>query len=410
MTDLGNQGPCFETPAPTAAEAACQAELLAGLLAFRQALDDAPDEQAAAVILRQSVQPLPGVVDCALSSAGRLRPAGALSRHPGILGPDGRVRLKAAAEAGLTVLPLHQRGSGHLLLELDDPDAFAPYRALAENLAIAATEALERRRVLTEIEARVVLRTAELSEANRRLRDTVERLSETNAELERFAYVASHDLQEPLRMIVSYNQLLLRRYADRLDSDASEFIGFAVDAGLRMQRLIGDLLSFSRATRRPLRRKPVDCAALLATVLRTLSEASAEAGARVTVGALPTVTGDEIQLGELFQNLIANAIKFRRAGCGARIHVAAEAVDGGWEFSVSDDGIGIPAEHHAGVFTVFERLQPDSSYPGSGIGLATCKRIVERHGGRIWIAPEAETGTTVRFTLPAGDQDTDANL
>jgi signal transduction histidine kinase len=226
-----------------------------------------------------------------------------------------------------------------------------------------------------------------------------EELARSNAELEQMAYVASHDLNEPLRMVASYVQLLEQRYRDRLDADAHEFIGFAVDGAKRMQALIDDLLTYSRVGTKPVSPKPVDCAAVVATVLHSMRIAIEESGGRVNCGPLPVVMSDASQLTQLFQNLIANAIKFRRDKA-PEVHVNAKPENGFWHFSVQDNGIGIPPEYANRVFEMFQRLHGRRVYPGTGIGLAICKKIVERQGGRIWVEPDPAGGSIFQFTLP----------
>jgi PAS domain S-box-containing protein len=223
-------------------------------------------------------------------------------------------------------------------------------------------------------------------------------LERSNAELEQFAYVASHDLQEPLRMVASYTQLLARRYRGRLDEDAEEFIGYAVDGVTRMQALINDLLAYSRVGTRGGAFEPVDTGAVLDRVLASLGPAMEDAGATVTHGPLPTVRGDAVQLGQLLQNLVGNAVKFR-GDAPPRVHVSAERGPGEWVFSVADNGIGIDPEYAERIFVIFQRLHTRAEYPGTGIGLAICKKIVERHGGRIWPEPAPGGGTVFRFTL-----------
>ena len=231
------------------------------------------------------------------------------------------------------------------------------------------------------------------------LRQTSLELQRSNAELEQFAYVASHDLQEPLRMVTSYLQLLERRYRDRLDQDASEFIGFAVDGASRMQTLIQDLLAYSRVGTRGGAFTPTDCDAVLDRVLAGLGVSIAESGARIAREPLPTVTVDSSQMGQLLQNLVGNAIKFRGES-PPRIRVAAESRPEDWLFSVQDNGIGIDPAHAERIFQVFQRLHGIGKYPGTGIGLAVCKKIVERHGGTIWVESEAGAGSTFFFTIP----------
>ena len=225
-------------------------------------------------------------------------------------------------------------------------------------------------------------------------------LRRSNEELERFAYVASHDLQEPLRMVASYVQLLGKRYKGKLDDDADEFIGYAADGATRMQRLIEDLLAFSRVGTRGAASGPVDVNAVLAGALSNLTLAIAESGASVTAGDLPTVAGDSGQLGHVFQNLISNAVKFRGEQPPV-VHISAERDGDGWLFRVSDNGIGIAPEYFERIFVIFQRLHGREKYSGTGIGLAIARKIVERHGGRIWVESKPGNGTTFLFTLPA---------
>ncbi len=224
-------------------------------------------------------------------------------------------------------------------------------------------------------------------------------LERSNADLQEFAYVASHDLSEPLRMVSSYTQLLARRYGDQLDSDAHEFIGFAVDGVNRMQRLIDDLLAYSRAGTQEYRIGPVDCEDLVRDTLAGMQTTISEAGATVTVEDLPTVRGDEGQLRQLFQNLIGNGIKFR-ADDPPQVRVSAEREGSAWRFGVEDNGIGIDPRHAERIFSVFKRLHTREKYPGSGVGLSICKRIVERHQGRIWVEQSVLGGSRFCFTIP----------
>jgi PAS domain S-box-containing protein len=225
-------------------------------------------------------------------------------------------------------------------------------------------------------------------------------LARSNSDLEQFAYVASHDLQEPLRMVASYTQLLGRRYADRLDDDAREFIGYAVDGVTRMQSLINDLLAYSRVGTRGDEFAETDTSAVLARVLATLGAAIEENDAVVSFDALPTIRADAGQLAQLFQNLIGNAIKFRRPEVAPRVHIGAERQERGWLFSVRDNGIGIGPEYADRIFIIFQRLHSRSEYPGTGIGLSICKKIVERHGGEIRMESTPGEGTTFLFDIP----------
>jgi len=220
----------------------------------------------------------------------------------------------------------------------------------------------------------------------------------SNQELEQFAYVASHDLQEPLRVISGYLQLLERRYQGRLDADADQFIQYTVDAVKRLQELITDLLEYSRVGSRGKPLRPTDSGASLRRALAALERVIAETGTRVTHGPLPTVLADPTQLAQLFQNLIDNAIKFRR-DCPPEIEVSALREESGWRFSVRDNGIGIEPEYWERIFLIFQRLHTRQKHPGTGIGLAICKRIVERHGGRIWIDSKPGEGSTFHFML-----------
>ncbi len=250
-------------------------------------------------------------------------------------------------------------------------------------------------RLNADLEARVAQRTAELAE---RAKD----LERSNMELQQFAYVASHDLQEPLRTIASFTQLLAKRYGDKLDDNAREFINFAVDGSKRMQTLINDLLAFSRVGTQGNTRETVRCDAVLDRVLKNLKLAIQDSGATITRDPLPTTIADEGQLGQLFQNLLANAIKFRGAD-PPRIHISSERQGAAWKLMVRDNGIGINPEHQDRIFVIFQRLHTKTQYPGTGIGLAICKKIAERHGGRIWLEPSPGGGSTFYFTLADGE-------
>jgi len=224
-------------------------------------------------------------------------------------------------------------------------------------------------------------------------------LARSNAELEQFAYVASHDLQEPLRMVASYTQLLARRYRDKLDADAHDFIAFAADGATRMQTLINDLLAYSRVGTRGLPFGETESDAICGEAINNLQKAVEETGAVVTRAPLPRLVADPSQLRQLFQNLISNAIKFRGPE-PPRIHVGAGRNTNEWLFSVRDNGIGIDPEHAQRIFVLFQRLHNRAEYPGTGIGLAICKKIVERHGGRIWVESQPGSGAAFCFSLP----------
>jgi PAS domain S-box-containing protein len=245
----------------------------------------------------------------------------------------------------------------------------------------------------------------ERHEAEERLRQTADELARSNADLEQFAYVASHDLQEPLRMVASYTQLLQRRYADKIDAEATEFIRFAVDGAVRMQRLIEDLLEYSRVGTRGKPLAAVDASQALDDALANLKVALGESGATVTRDQLPDVMADPVQLTQVFQNLISNGIKFHRPGIPPEVHVGAKHLSDGnrrvVEFTVRDNGIGIEEGFFERIFVIFQRLHTRDAFPGTGIGLALCKKIIERHGGRIWVKSTVGAGTTFFFTLRA---------
>ena len=224
-------------------------------------------------------------------------------------------------------------------------------------------------------------------------------LERSNTDLAQFAYVASHDLSEPLRMVSSYVQLLADRYSGQLDADADEFIGYAVDGASRMKVLIDDLLAYSRAGGAVKASRPVDCNALVRTILADLG-AAGEAGVDVVVEELPTVEGDPGQLAQVFQNLLTNAVKFVQPDVPAAVVVSATRMEASWCFSVRDNGIGIAEEHQQRIFSMFKRLHGRSEYPGTGIGLALCHKIVSRIGGRIWVEPAPGHGCVFLFTVP----------
>ena len=262
-----------------------------------------------------------------------------------------------------------------------------------------------------ELDDRVAERTAELQKANDRLeaeiaehRRTEGELARSNGDLQQFAYAASHDLQEPLRSITSYLQLLVRRSGEKLDDDARRFIGRTVAAAERMKALIDSLLIYSRVQTKGTPFAPTDCGELLEHTLDNLDKAIEESGAVVTRDDLPTVPVDAAQLGQLLQNLIGNAIKFR-GDRAPRIHVGIERRNDEWVFSVRDHGIGIEEQNLERIFEVFQRLHTREEYEGTGIGLAVCRKIVERHGGRIWAEPAPGEGSIFSFTIPdRGDE------
>ena len=242
---------------------------------------------------------------------------------------------------------------------------------------------------------------SERRRASERTKQLMEELDRSNKELQQFAYIASHDLQEPLRMVSSYTQLLARRYKGRLDKDADEFIAFAVDGATRMQTLINDLLAFSRVGTRGKVFESTDSSQAFDQAIANLRMGIQESSAEVTHGDLPIVTADKLQFGQLFQNLIGNAIKYHGAE-PPRVHVWAERKGGDWVFSVRDNGIGIDPKYSDRLFVLFQRLHTREEYPGTGIGLAICKKIVERHKGHIWEESQPGCGATFSFTIPVG--------
>ncbi|MCF6469708.1 HAMP domain-containing protein [Nonomuraea sp. MG754425] len=262
---------------------------------------------------------------------------------------------------------------------------------------------------LAELSSHIDSMRARIVSAWRTAADQAEELRRSNSELEQFAYVASHDLQEPLRKVASFTQMLEQRYGPQLDERARQYIHYAVDGAKRMQLLINDLLDFSRVGRVTGERSEVDSGAALDRALDNLSATIEEAGAVVTRDELPRVNGNETQLTQLFQNLVENAVKFRSEE-PPRVHVGARRDGELWEFSCSDNGIGVEPKYADRIFLIFQRLHARDVYPGTGIGLALCRKIVEYHGGRLWLdgAPDSDPGddtdgrgATFRWTLPA---------
>ena len=254
-----------------------------------------------------------------------------------------------------------------------------------------------RRRIMSEWRSSV--------EARQQLAEQAEELKRSNRELEQFAYVASHDLQEPLRKVASFTQMLEQRYSDRLDDRARQYIGFAVDGARRMQLLINDLLDFSRVGRVGAERVEMDTGDALAAALRNLDSRLSDTGATVTHDDMPKTVGNSTLLTQLFQNLISNALKFR-SDEPPLIHIGVRRDGDMWEFSCADNGIGVEPKYADRIFLIFQRLHPRDVYPGTGIGLALCRKIVEYHGGRIWLDTNESAGATFHWTLPAlGDPD-----
>ncbi len=268
--------------------------------------------------------------------------------------------------------------------------------SLAQLLANQAAFALENADLYQQAQEELKERKRLQADLERYTRE----LKRSNEELQYFAYVASHDLREPLRMITSYLQLLARRYQGKLDQDADEFIHFAVDGAKRMEALIHGLLLYSRVETRSNERAAVPCGEVVTQVLTDLKIAIEESGARVTYDDLPTILADPNQLNLLFQNLVANAIKYRRED-PPEIRITAENQNEEWTFCIADNGIGFEPEQARRIFMIFQRLHTEEEFAGLGIGLAICKKIVERHGGRIWAESQPGQGSRFYFTLPA---------
>ncbi len=267
-------------------------------------------------------------------------------------------------------------------------------------------EVLVRQRTgeLESVNTQLQMEIGERLRAEESLRRTAEELKRSNRDLEQFAYVSSHDLQEPLRAVAGYVELLQHRYGDKLDDKAHRFISGAADGATRMQRLIIDLLAFSRVGTQGMSFEPVDLKTALDTALTSLKVSAQEAGAQVTCDPLPVLRADATQIAQLLQNLIGNAIKFR-SEAPPRIHVGAEKRPGHWLISVRDNGIGVDPQYAERIFLIFQRLHTRETYPGTGIGLAICKRIVERHGGQIWLEPNSNQGSKFCFTIPFKEED-----
>ncbi len=256
------------------------------------------------------------------------------------------------------------------------------------------------RRLNSGLEGHVRERTAELEARTKDLEQRTAELQRSNADLTHFAYIASHDLQEPLRMVGSYMGLLARRYQGKLDETADRYIEFAVDGANRMQALIQDLLTYSRAGTQALEKKPVALDDVAATALKNLDMAVTESGAVVRFENLPVVQADQSKLTQVMQNLVGNAIKFRKPEVRPEITIGARLTERAWLITVIDNGIGFEPKYSDRIFQVFQRLHGVGKFPGNGIGLAICRRIVEHHGGHLWASSEPEVGSTFFFTLP----------
>jgi len=237
--------------------------------------------------------------------------------------------------------------------------------------------------------------------ADYQLEELVKDLKRSNTELEDFAYVASHDMKEPLRMVSSYVSLLKKRYHGKLDSDADEFIDFATSGAAQMQKLIEDLLAFSRVGTKGGEFVESDTRQIIDRIIANLKFKIADKKAVINAAALPVIRADTMQLEQVFINLISNSLKFAAEGVPLRIEIGAEMKDKTWLFSISDNGIGIDTQYFEKIFVIFQKLHPKEQYEGTGVGLAICRKIVERHGGRIWVESELGRGSTFFFTIPA---------
>jgi light-regulated signal transduction histidine kinase (bacteriophytochrome) len=294
-----------------------------------------------------------------------------------------------------------ESGQRALLNILEDFSEEKTQLEMVQRAVLNILEDLEAERIKADLINRQLQREIEVRKrAEESLKEYSAELARSNADLQQFAYVASHDLQEPLRAVSSFSQLLARRYQGKLDSDADEFISFMVDGATRMQNLINDLLAFSRIGTRGKPFASVECENILQTVKENLDVAIAESGAVITQDPLPALVADQTQLTQLFQNLFSNAIKFRRPEEALRIHVSAARQNSEWRLSVRDNGIGIDPRYFERIFVIFQRLHGREKYPGTGIGLAICKKIVERHRGRIWVESERGQGSTFHFVIP----------
>jgi PAS domain S-box-containing protein len=354
----------------------------------------------------------PPIVFTGNASGGRARAV--LQREPEIIrlhrSPTQSTVVVGQQPLSSAYIPMIVKGevTGLLEVQSERPEAYGPAEvALLGPAANQIGLAIENARLYEAMQRELCERTR----VEESLRQTLTELTRSNADLEQFAYVASHDLQEPLRMVASFVQLLAKRYRGQLDADADEFIGFAVEGATRIQALINDLLEYSRVDRygRPL--QPTAVEDVLAQTLRDMTLLINDSGAIIAHDPLPVVNADALQLQQVFQNLIGNAIKFRGPE-PPRIYISAREtfeisetskVYGAkvWEFSVRDNGIGIEPQYTERIFKIFQRLHSRSEYAGTGIGLAMCKRVIERHGGRIWVESVLGAGATFYFTIPA---------
>ena len=356
----------------------------ARLVQFRAALDQSPD--ALILVDRESMRTL----DCNVTTARR---AG-LTREEYLATPIWD-RLQSSSRE-------------HLESLYDEAIAMAPQIQTTQEVIMKGPRGTvfpaEITRRAVQIDGRwvIVVCSRDISERKRaqeELQRRLEDLARSNEELERFAYIASHDLTEPLRMVAGYTQLLERRCRDRLDGEALEFMDFIVGGTVRMKRLIDDLLAYSRVGRQ-VKHQPVRMDDVLDDVLSNLQQLIAEKSATIERDPLPVVTADRTAMTQLLQNLVGNALKFHGATTSAVVRIAASEQESGWTFTVADNGIGIAPEHFERIFVIFQRLHARDEYGGTGIGLAICKKIVERHGGRIWLESQPGVGTKFFFTLP----------
>jgi signal transduction histidine kinase len=342
------------------------------------------------------------------SGGGTFRTIGYIGEAPRIVSIQPLREYPLAVTVGLsedTALAAWRRQA--MMIALAAIGAVIGFATLFRALAVQFRRLEQKSSELTDKTLELETSATELKSKTVELEENAAELKRSNAELEQFAYVASHDLQEPLRMVSSYCQLLQRRYGDKLDETAMEFIGFAVGGATRMQQLIKDLLAYSRVGRIGGSFEPLDMNEVVKGALTNLQGAIIDNGARIEYSALPWIIGEHVQLTQVFQNLIGNAIKFRREDSPVVRITARDAPGGMAQFTVEDNGIGINAEHLERAFVIFQRLHDREKYAGTGIGLAIAKKVVEFHGGRIWIDSTPGQGTRFHFTLPTADEAAD---
>ncbi|HVE12077.1 MAG TPA: ATP-binding protein [Elusimicrobiota bacterium] len=345
---------------------------------------------------------------CILGFDGRLKELNAawgpgLGRFPGELGGTRLADLVHPEDRGRSALFWEALKSGAPSAPLENRllHADGSYRWLSWSVVAAVREGVfyAAARDITE-RKRDEERLREMNETlEQKVRERTRELERSNSDLEQFAFLASHDLREPLRKIAGFTQLLQNRYKGRLDETADTYLGYVVSGVCRMEDLISDLLEYSRVGRGDAPPQPTDCGAAVDKAVSNLAVAIEEAGASVTRGSMPTLPAQATELVSLFQNLVSNAVKFR-GDAPPIVRISSRRVEEGWEFEVKDNGIGIDPVHHERVFAIFKRLHARDKYPGTGIGLAICKKIVERRGGRIWIESEPGRGSAFRFVLP----------